>query len=88
MVCSRHTITDAFEPLGPPTLALAKAPGGVTVSWTSIAPGFVLQQANAVGAPINWMDFTNFPYLAGTSNIVSLPFSNGVPSRFYRASQR
>ncbi|MEI9865312.1 MAG: hypothetical protein WDN00_12325 [Limisphaerales bacterium] len=81
------TITNSFQPLTSPRLALAKVPDNVFVSWTSIAPGFVLQQANALGAATNWIDVSNLPYLAGASNIVSLPFSNGTPGRFYRASQ-
>ena len=82
------TIPDAFQALIPPQLALAKADGNLNVSWTSIAPGFVLQQAGNLGTVTSWLDISNSPYIAGVSNVVSLLFPDQTPGGFYRAIQR
>jgi hypothetical protein len=55
----------------------------------SPGPGFVLQQVNHLNAGINgWQDATNTPWLAGSSNIVTLPLAPGMTNQFYRTRQR
>jgi hypothetical protein len=80
-------IADAFQPLTAPQLAIAATTNNLTVGWESVAPGFVLQQANTPDTATNWSDVTESVYIAGTSNVVTLPPPGG-PSQFYRARQR
>jgi hypothetical protein len=48
-----------------------------------------LQQINQLNGGINnWLDATNTPWLAGASNIVTLPLAPGMTNQFYRTRQR
>jgi hypothetical protein len=58
----------------------------------------MLQQVNQLNGDINnWLDATNTPWLAGASNIVTLPrgaalrglpLAPGLTSQFYQTRQR
>ena len=78
------TVAGAFEALASPSLSLNLDPAAATLSWSSIAPAFVLQQTSALGAP--WVKSTYFPFLTGASNTVALPV--GSASQFFRLIQR
>jgi hypothetical protein len=80
---------NAFQlPVGP-RLAANRSGTNIVVSWVSPGPGFVLQQVNQLNGGINgWVDATNTPWLAGASNIVTLPLAPGMISQFYRTRQR
>ncbi|HEV2393319.1 MAG TPA: hypothetical protein VG146_13270 [Verrucomicrobiae bacterium] len=82
------TLPGAFQPLSSPFLAMTQAAGTLAISWNSPAPAFVLQQAQALDGPTNWMDIAELPYLAGASNTVELPLPAGLPAGFFRARQR
>ncbi len=72
-----------------PQLAAALSGTNIMVSWISPSPGFVLQQINQLNSGANnWVDTTNAPWLAGASNIVTLPLASGATNQFYRARQR
>jgi hypothetical protein len=61
----------------------------LAVTWTSPSPGFVLQQANGLNNGSNyWLDAANTPWLAGSSNNVTLALSGTVTNQFYRVRQR
>jgi hypothetical protein len=80
-------ISNAFQPLASPQLALSLSPGSVSVGWASLAPAFVLQQADTL-ATTNWIDVPDSLLITGVSNVVSLPFPDGIQHRFYRTRQR
>ena len=83
------SIVNAFQTPAPPLLATSLSGTNLLVSWVSPSPGFVLQQVNQLtGGANNWVDTTNTPWLAGASNIVTLPLVSGTPSQFYRTRQR
>ena len=83
------TPTNAFQPPLAPQLAANLSDTNLMVSWVSPGPGFVLQQVSPLnGGPNDWLDTTNTPWLAGASNIVTLPLASGTPSQFYRTRQR
>ncbi len=82
-------ITNVFQPLPTARLGITQEPTNVSVTWTTIAPAYVLQQSPAVGTNANWSDVLGFPYLSGRSNIVNTPFQTGSTARaFYRARLR
>ena len=83
------TPANAFQPPTAPQLAANLSGTNLVVSWVSPSPGFVLQQVNQLNGGINnWLDTTNTPWLAGASNIVTLPLASATPSQFYRTRQR
>jgi hypothetical protein len=83
------SIVNAFQTPAPPVLATSLSGTNLLVSWVSPSPGFVLQQVDQLnGGANNWVDTTNTPWLAGASNIVTLPLASGTPSQFYRTRQR
>jgi len=83
------TPINAFQPPVAPQLAANLSGTNVVVSWISPAPGFVLQQVNQLNGGANsWLDSTNTPWLAGESNIITLPLASGLANQFYRARQR
>lgn len=83
------TPTNAFQPPAAPRMAAVLSGTNLTVSWISPAPGFVLQQVNQLNsATNNWSDTADTPWLAGASNIVTMPLVSGMPGQFYRARQR
>lgn len=83
------TPANAFQPPAAPQLAAALSGTNLTVSWVSPGPGFVLQQVNQLtGNPNNWLDASSTPWLAGASNIVTLPLAPGTDGQFYRTRQR
>jgi hypothetical protein len=83
------TPANAFQPPAAPQLAASLFGTTIVVSWVSPSPGFVLQQVNQLtGGANNWLDAANPPWLAGASNIVTLPLAPGTPNQFYRARQR
>ena len=78
------TPLNAFQPPAPPQLAANLSGTNLVVSWISPAPGFVLQQVNQLtGGTNNWLDTVDMPWLAGESNIVTLPFASGLANQFY-----
>jgi hypothetical protein len=81
------SIASAFQLPSAPQLAASFAGGNVMVSWMSPAPGFVLQQINNLASG-SWVDATNSPRLAGTSNMVTMAQSPGVTNVFFRTRQR
>lgn len=82
-------VPNAFENLASPSLSISVQPPNAVVSWSSPAPGFVLEQANAVsGSQSGWTTVTNAPYIMGISNSVTLPQRLGGGQVFYRAVQR
>lgn len=83
------TPTNAFQPPLAPQLAANLSGTSILVSWVSPGPGFVLQQVSPLNGGTNdWLDTTNTPWLAGASNIVTLPLASGTPNQFYRTRQR
>ena len=77
------TPVNAFQPPAAPQLAAALFGTNLMVSWISPAPGFVLQEINQLnGGTNNWLDTTDTPWLAGASNIVTLPLVSGTPASF------
>jgi hypothetical protein len=83
------SVPGTFQPLTAPRLAINAGPANAVVSWSSPAPGFELQQANAlVAGGTDWMEVTNAPYIMGVSNTLTLPLVPGGGQVFYRASQR
>ncbi len=82
-------VPNAFQQLTSPRLSINARPLNAVVSWSSPAPGFVLQQANALSASgPAWTMTTNAPYLMGTSNSVTVPLPSRATNTFYRAVQR
>jgi hypothetical protein len=82
-------VSNAFQSLTSPWLSINAQPPNDVISWLSPAPGFVLQQANAVSAGGSaWTTVTNAPYIMGISNSVTLPQRSGAAHVFYRAVQR
>jgi hypothetical protein len=82
-------ITNAFQSAAAPRLTAAQAGTNVVVSWVSPAPGFVLQQAGRlVNGSNTWVDAPTSPWLAGASNIVTLPLPNALTNQFFRVRQR
>jgi hypothetical protein len=82
-------VPNAFQNAVSPRLSINAQPPNAVVSWSSPAPGFVLQQAGALSAKgVNWMMVTNAPYIMGTSNSVTLPLPSRATNAFYRAVQR
>ena len=66
-----------IQTAGAPTLTIAAAaPGLATISWTPMAPGYVLQETSAI-TPFNW---TNSP--SGATNPVIVPAT--LPAKIYR----
>ncbi|HLX95818.1 MAG TPA: hypothetical protein VKU37_08745, partial [Verrucomicrobiae bacterium] len=83
------TPANAFEPPVSPQLTATLSGTNLMVGWVSPGPGFVLQQVSPLnGGPIGWVDATNPPWLAGASNIVTVPLALGMPNQFYRTRQR
>ena len=83
------TPANAFQPPAAPQLAAALSGTNLVVSWVSLSPGFVLQRVNQLtGNPNNWLDAGSTPWLAGASNIVTLPVAPGTAGQFYRTRQR
>lgn len=80
-------LTNAFQPLLSPEMALTATSSSLVLSWTSPAPAFVAQQTGLVGPGGAWEDLPEPPYVAGASNLVSIPFE-GARQRFYRIRQR
>jgi len=80
---------NAFQlPVGP-RLAANRSGTNIVVSWVSPSPSFVLQQVNQLkGGANNWVDATKTPWLAGASNLVTLPLAPGITNQFYRTRQR
>jgi hypothetical protein len=82
-------IASAFQPLPSSRIAISVLNTNVSVTWTSTAPAYVLQQSPATGSGVAWTDLPDFPYLYGASNIVNLPWQNAPTARnFYRARLR
>jgi hypothetical protein len=82
-------IADAFQLPTAPMLTANLSGANFVVSWVSPSPGFQLQQIDDLGSGTNnWVDSTNTPWLAGESNIVTLPLSPGVTHVFFRARQQ
>jgi hypothetical protein len=80
---------NAFQAAEPPQLAANRSGTNLVVSWVSPAPGFVLQQAARLFTGIgNWIDSTNSPWLAGSSNLVTLTLPSTATNQFFRARQR
>jgi hypothetical protein len=83
------TPANAFQPPLAPQLAANLSGTNIMVSWVSPSPGFVLQQVNQLtGGTNNWLDASSTPWLAGASNIVTLPLVSGTAGQFYRTRQR
>jgi hypothetical protein len=80
---------NAFQsPVGP-RLEASHSGTNIVVSWVSPSPGFVLQEVNQLkSATNNWVDATNTLWLAGASNIVTMPLAPGMTNQFYRTRQR
>ncbi len=81
-------IPNVFQPLQAPRLGIVATPGNVSITWTSIAPAFVLQQADAVSPTPDWMNLPGFPYVSGAYNAVHLPLAPGTGPYIFRAQQR
>ena len=80
---------NAFQPLLAPRLSANISGANLLVSWVSPVPGFMLQHVNQLNdGPDNWLDDTNVPWLAGASNIVTLPLVPETAGQFYRTRQR
>ncbi len=82
------SIAGAFDSLVSPTLALASSATNLLFHWDSVAPAFVVQQADVLDGPINWTDMPDYSCVNGTSNSLSLAFPAGMDSQFYRLRQR
>jgi hypothetical protein len=82
-------LSSAFSPLAAPTLALALDGTNALLSWSSVAPAFVLQQTNKIGTSANgWADVTNALFIFGTANSTSIPRAEGTSQSYYRLRQR
>jgi hypothetical protein len=82
-------VANAFQLPLAPRLSAALGGTNVTISWISPSPGFVLQAVgNLSNGSNNWADLAVSPWLAGQSNIVSVPLASGATNQFYRARQR
>jgi hypothetical protein len=82
-------IANAFELPSAPRLAAALSGTNLTISWISASPGFVLQAVGKLSnGSNNWANVASSPWLAGQSNIVSVPLAIGATNQFYRARQR
>lgn len=66
----------------PPSLAIARAPGGISVSWPASATGFVLEATDSLASLANWIPETTTPVVNGDQNTVTLQPSHSA--RFYR----
>jgi len=82
------SIAGAFDLLDSPMLALTPSGTNLVLHWDSVAPAFVVQQADSLTGPLNWTDVPYFPYVNGTSNSLSFVFPVGKNSQFYRLNQR
>jgi hypothetical protein len=83
------SVNNAFQGLIPPSLSLSIQPTNATISWSSVAPGFVLQEAGTLSAGgSDWVNATTTPFITGTSNTVTLPLTPQTGQMFYRTLQR
>jgi hypothetical protein len=82
-------LAGAFQPLLAARVSLSLAGTNISLTWTSAAPAYVLQQSAVVGGSASWTDLPDFPYLCGASNVVRLPWPSAPTARgFYRARPR
>ena len=82
-------VPNAFQNLTSPLLSIGVQPPNTVISWSSPAPGFVLQQAGTVSTgKSGWTAVSNAPYIMGISNSIALPQKLGPAQVFYRATQR
>jgi hypothetical protein len=74
----------AFSGLGleRPRLTVLRSGLDLVLSWPTNAPDFTLQSATNLAPPVNWMDSSNSPSVAGTQFMVTNTPSNN--SQFYR----
>jgi hypothetical protein len=82
------SITGAFDSIASPKLALTSTATNIFLYWNSIAPAFIVQQADDLGSPPDWADMPDYPCVNGTSNSINLAFPDGSNLQFYRLRQR
>jgi hypothetical protein len=82
------SVVNASQPPSGPRLVATLAGTSVIVSWSSLSPGFVLQESDQLSGSTNgWADVGAGPVLAGESNVVTVP-TGSAAKEFYRARQR
>jgi uncharacterized repeat protein (TIGR03803 family) len=69
----------------PPQLHIMPSTNNVVLSWTTNAPGFLLQTTATLLPPVNWTNVSPGPVVVFDQNTVPLPISN--TQQFYRLSQ-
>lgn len=74
----------AIQQLGYPPLSITRADMNYFVSWQTIEPGLILQQATTLGTPTIWSDTTELVSTNGITNLVQQAIASGVSSRYYR----
>jgi len=80
-------VANAFVPLSAPRLDIQVQQTNATVSWSSVAPAFTLQQSSSLGSG-SWADLTNEPLIYASSNTITEPLTSGANQMYYRAVQR
>ena len=74
----------AIQQLGYPPLNITRADTNYFVSWQTIEPGLILQQATNLATPSVWSDATNVVSTNGLTNLVQQALASGVSNRYYR----
>ena len=74
----------ALQQLGYPPLNITRADTNYFVSWQTIEPGLILQQATTLATPTVWSDATNVVSTNGITNLVQQALASGVSNRYYR----
>jgi hypothetical protein len=80
-------ITNAYQALTAPSLNIRVAQTNAIISWSSIAPSFVLQQSDSL-ANGNWRDAIETPFINASANTVVQSLNAVTNQLFYRAVQR
>ena len=79
------SVTPPAESAVTPTLSIAQSPSTSVLSWTTNAPGFLLEQNNSVVNPNSWSSVPGFVYIVGGNYTVTNSTSAGPT--YYRLRQ-
>ncbi len=66
----------------PPWLKIAPAGANVILTWPALAANYQLEKTTSLSATSTWNAVTNVPDVNGTTNVLTLPTTNG--SAFFR----
>ncbi len=80
-------LTNAYQALTAPQLSIQIQPTNAIVSWSSVAPAFVLQKNNSISKG-GWISLTNNTFNKGSSKVLTQTLKTGTNQTFFRAIQR